>query len=528
MERDGNPDGVRLLAVTSASSDHSRSVASGDSSVVTPILIFSALVAVCCPFAGGSAVSSEYGVLNDSFHPPWREWIEKVLTQFLLQLGYSSPTESAIMEDLGLSVAQYSVFGSVLNVGAILASLVNGKLTDVFGRKRTMWLCDGCYLVGCLSVAFAKNAWWLDFGRLFSGFGVGITSYVIPVYIAEIAPQTVRGTFTAMYQLMLACGFSFTYFVGTLVSWRALAIIICIPCVLQLFCLFFIPESPRWLARVGREKEFEIALQKLRGSDADVSEELQDIRDYTQAFEQQSRSRIGIFELFHARYFYPLTVGVGLMLLSQFSGINAISCYSSSVVESSGYSGSVASITIAIIQIPISVASMMLTDKAGRRLLLMVSAAGMCLSCFLIGLSFGMKNLGYWQEATPVLVFVGVVAYYTFLCIGMLGLPWVIMSEIFPINVKGNNADPRATAHRAGMLWCSEKILCLMGAIMVCTVFVMMCRVHGKFSTKPETARVSQLDPTAANPAIACPSTEEYRVAVAMQYHGRHEIPKAV
>lgn len=134
---------------------------------------------------------------------------------------------------------------------------------------------------------------------------MGILSYVVPIYIAEITPKDLRGGFTAVHQLMICFGVSLTYLIGAFLNWRLLAIIGTIPCLAQLLSLSFIPESPRWLAKVGRLERSESTLQHLRGKNVDISEEATEIREFTEASQQQTEANI--FGLFQLQYLKSLT-----------------------------------------------------------------------------------------------------------------------------------------------------------------------------------------------------------------------------
>ncbi|XP_010043109.2 sugar transporter ERD6-like 5 [Eucalyptus grandis] len=379
---------------------------SSSSASATPLLVLTTLVAVCGSYVFGSAV------------------------------GYSSPVQSGIMDDLGLTSAEYSLFGSILTIGAMMGAAISGRIADYIGRRGTMGLSEILCITGWIAIALSKISLWLDVGRWLVGCGMGLLSYVVPVYIAEITPKDLRGGFTTVHQLMICCGVSMTYLIGAFVSWRALALIGIIPCLVQVIGLAFIPESPRWLAKTGRNKECEAALLRLRGKNADISQEAAEIWEYTETLQRLSEARI--LDLFQRKYAYSLIVGVGLMVLQQFGGVNGIAFYASFIFISAGFSGSVGTIAMVVVQIPMTALGVLLMDKSGRRPLLLVSAAGTCLGCLMTGFSFYFQDLQVWKAFTPILALVGVLVYTGSFSLGMGGIPWVIMSEIFPINMKGS------------------------------------------------------------------------------------------
>ncbi|KAH6755508.1 Major facilitator superfamily protein [Perilla frutescens var. hirtella] len=351
-------------------------------------------------------------------------------------VGYSSPTQSAIREDLNLSLSQFSMFGSIITIGAMIGAVTSGRIADFIGRKGAMRLSAVFCITGWLAVYFAMEAMFLDVGRFCTGYGIGIFSYVVPVFIAEIAPKNLRGGLATLNQLMIVCGASTAYIVGSVVTWRTLALTGLIPCILILIGLFFIPESPRWLAKVGRKKEFESALCRLRGKNACILQEAEEIQVHLISAQYQPKVRM--VDLFNTKYIRPVIVGVGLMVFQQFGGINGIGFYSSETFVAAGFSsGKAGTIAYAIIQVPITMLGAILMDKSGRRPLLMISAAGTCLGCIMTGASFFLKDQSLFPEWVPFLAVSGVLVYVSAFSIGTGPVPWVVMSEIFPIHIKG-------------------------------------------------------------------------------------------
>ncbi|XP_020086856.1 sugar transporter ERD6-like 16 [Ananas comosus] len=350
-------------------------------------------------------------------------------------VGYSAPTQSGIIRDIGLSLSEYSIFGSILTIGAMIGAVTSGRIADFIGRKKAMRIAALICIVGWLAIYFAKGALMLYFGRLSSGYGIGVLSYVVPIFIAEIAPKNLRGGLATLNQLLICTGASVSFIVGTLVTWRTLVSIGVVPCIVLLVGLFFIPESPRWLAKVGQQKEFQVALRKLRGKNADITEEATEIQEYIESL--QNLPQANLLQLFQSQHIRAVIVGVGLMVFQQLGGVNGVGFYASQIFVSAGFSsGNLGTILMGCIQVPVTMLGAILMDRSGRRPLLMISATGTFAGTFLTGLSFYLKGQGVCAEWVPTLALSGILVYMGAFSIGMGAVPWVIMSEIFSINIK--------------------------------------------------------------------------------------------
>jgi len=336
-------------------------------------------------------------------------------------------------------------------IGAVIGAITSGKLSDYLGRKKMIIINAIIFAIGAVGCTYANDINFLMVMRVIIGIAIGITSYVVPMYIAEIAPTRRRGAMVTLNQLMITIGILVSYITDYLLgndanlqSWRWMFFVGLFPALILLIGMFFLPETPRWLISKNRWAEGEAVLNKVEDPDL-IQQTLNDLRRDIELDKNQACSG----EILKPWLRPALIITVGIFFFQQFSGVNTIIYYSPIIFKMAGIVSNTESILPAIIIGTVNVLacflSVMLLDKVGRRKLYMIGIWGMIPSLALLGICFHFKEaLG---ASLPVFAVLSIVCYIIFIAISLAPLGWLLISEVFPLNVRGVGMSIGSLSH---------------------------------------------------------------------------------
>lgn len=327
-------------------------------------------------------------------------------------------------------------------IGAIFGAAFSGRMTDVLGRKIVIFFSAAIFFAGALWTGWAGSPGSLFAGRLFLGIAIGISSYAVPMYIAEIAPAKHRGALVSSFQLLITVGILVSYLSdlgfadeSDLESWRPMFLVGVIPALILLIGMIFLPETPRFLIGKGKEQKGREILQKLEEPHL-VEPEIEKMKKDI-ALEEQSPSSFKT--LFKPWLRMPLFIGIGVMFIQQFVGINTVIYYSPEIFAMAGYEGVTAqiaaSVSVGVVNVVFTIISMMIVDRFGRRKLYFLGLSGIILTLVGLGMLFQFQELiGEAMKWATVLI---LLLYIAFFAISLGPLGWLMISEIYPLKVRG-------------------------------------------------------------------------------------------
>lgn len=373
-------------------------------------------------------------------------------------LGWTSPvTDQLKSNDTNIrpvdeipTTSEESWIGSLVALGALIAPFIAGPLAGHIGRKLTLLSSAAFFILAYLILIFTTSVGAVLAARLIQGFGVGFVMTVQTMYIGEIASDQYRGALGSLMQLCIVAGILYVYCVGPYVSYVAMQWACLALPILFAAAFFFMPETPTYYISKGRKEEAIASLKYLRGKSADgVQDELQAT---TQSVEDAMKNKASVMDLFRSKgNIKALIICSGIITFQQLSGINVILFYSQTIFAKTGsdMAPAVSTILVGVVQVLASACTPLIVDRLGRKPILLVSAGGMCVAHMLMGTFFYMDytksdSLGsiMWLPIFALIFFVSVY------CIGFGPLPWAVLGEMFPANVK-----PIASSLVASICW---------------------------------------------------------------------------
>jgi len=349
--------------------------------------------------------------------------------------GYDTSVISGAMlflrTDFNISDTQLEFAVGILLAGALVGSGIAGYSADRWGRRAVLLVTGLGFGLFAILSGLAVGIVSLSLARFFVGACVGVASLVTPLYIAEVAPARIRGALVSYNQLAITVGIGVAYFVDYVFTasgnWRWMFMSAVFPAIGLLVGMIFLPESPRWLARKGyRERALESLHRLARGDEAES-----ELSEVERALEEE---RGGLRILFRPGFRLAVFVGIALGIFQAITGIDTIIYYAPAVLRMSGYPSAKAAIlataVIGVVNVLITVVSILLVDRLGRRFLLLISTAGMAAALGLVGAAFHYQSSG-------IMVFYELIAYIVFFGIGLGPVVWLLISEIYPTKIRG-------------------------------------------------------------------------------------------
>jgi len=358
-----------------------------------------------------------------------------------LLFGYDTGVISGalifIRQSFALSTFHQEIIVSVVLVGACIGALGGGPLADRLGRRKILLVTSLIFMTGAIVCATAMSVTTLVVGRMIVGLGIGFASSTVPLYISEVAPARVRGWQVSLFQLAITIGILTAYLVdysfARTENWRWMLGLALIPGAMLFLGMLVLPETPRWYAQRAQLDSARRVLVRIRGTQA-VDAEFNEIL----ATLQQAHERGQLSDLLLPEVRPALVTGVGLAIFQQITGINTVIYYAPTIMQSAGISSAsgaiLATAGIGLVNVIMTVVSMWLIDRAGRRALLLTGIAGMVVSLGALGYVFHLPARA--GGIAEIAVFT-LMAYVASFAISLGPIFWLLIAEIYPLKIRG-------------------------------------------------------------------------------------------
>jgi len=357
-----------------------------------------------------------------------------------LLFGYDTGVISGailfIKVDFSLSPTMEEIVVSAVLLGAVLGAAAGGALTDRFGRRKMIIAAGVIFALSAGGTALAPAVGWLIGAMVASGIGIGIASFISPMYIAELAPAQVRGSLVAVNMLAITTGILAAYLVDYAFSashgWRYMFAIALAPSIGLVIGMWWLPDSPRWLISKSKIDEARQVLRRARTT-SDVDQE---IKDTQQSMAEQDEG--GLAGLFQPSLRMPMIVGLGLATFQQITGINTVIYYAPTIFKFAGISAAgpaiLAGAGLAAVMWGFHVVAIFLLDRIGRRPLLLTGVAGQIVGLGVLGAAFQFPQLASFKSDVAI---GGLVIYVACFAFGLGPIFWLLISEIYPLRNRG-------------------------------------------------------------------------------------------